>query len=281
MDFTNYAANLSANTLLENIMAVSGGSFSTHHHNHMSDIKNLSGEFSPDSAVASTSEDGDTHRLSSSQPSERPDSTETPINETTNNSSSHALLSTFNSFNNHSAAAAGLLMKLEAMNNVATAAAVSSSVEHQKLLDQKLLNAFRQSNSSSPTRSGNNSRSIRNPPYLVRRGGGQKVKPQTGKKQNSSDFIVSSPRSLSESSMNEQQQQQGQQLRKLDKESLEEFFSKEWANDEDMLFARLVVVRLKKFAAKERRGIRARISELIDEKEEEIEGGGGNKRHLP
>uniref|UniRef100_A0AC35GJW4 MADF domain-containing protein n=1 Tax=Panagrolaimus sp. PS1159 TaxID=55785 RepID=A0AC35GJW4_9BILA len=281
MDFTNYAANLSANTLLENIMAVSGGSFSTHH-NHMSDIKNLSGEFSPDSAVASTSEDGDTHRLSSSQPSERPDSTETPINETTNNSSSHALLSTFNSFNNHSAAAAGLLMKLEAMNNVATAAAVSSSVEHQKLLDQKLLNAFRQSNSSSPTRGGNNSRSIRNPPYLVRRGGGQKVKPQTGKKQNSSDFIVSSPRSLSESSMNEQQQQQqGQQLRKLDKESLEEFFSKEWANDEDMLFARLVVVRLKKFAAKERRGIRARISELIDEKEEEIEGGGGNKRHLP
>uniref|UniRef100_A0AC34EZR0 MADF domain-containing protein n=1 Tax=Panagrolaimus sp. ES5 TaxID=591445 RepID=A0AC34EZR0_9BILA len=270
MDFTNYAANLSANTLLENIMAVSGGSFTNHHHHQMSDIKNLSGEFSPDSAVASTSEDGD-HRLSSSQPSDRPDSTETAANETS--SSSHALLSSLNSFNNHTAA--GLLMKLEAMNNVAAVAAVSS--EHQKLLDQKLLNAFRQSNSSSPTRS--NSRT-RNPPYLVRRGGGLKVKQQssTGKnKQNSSDFLAASPRSLSESSMNEQT------LRKLDKECLEEFFSKEWANDEDMLFARLVVVRLKKFAAKERRGIRARISELIDEKEEEIEGGGGGslKRRSP
>ena len=41
MDLTNYAANLSANTLLENIMAVSGGSFAAHHHHQMSDSMKL------------------------------------------------------------------------------------------------------------------------------------------------------------------------------------------------------------------------------------------------
>uniref|UniRef100_A0AC34QHZ1 MADF domain-containing protein n=1 Tax=Panagrolaimus sp. JU765 TaxID=591449 RepID=A0AC34QHZ1_9BILA len=247
MDFSSYAG-LSANALLENIMAVSGP---FNHHHQLSDIKtssvNLPGEFSPDSAVASTSEDGD-NRVPSAN-ADRPDSNDGTTNE-------HNSL-----FSAYPTAAAGLLMKLEAINAAAQAAATG---EQKTPLDQKLLSAFRHSNSSSPPTRPNR---IRNPPYLVRRGGGLKVKPVTSKKPESSLFTsCPSPRTVSESSDSSRKQEKPRDA------ILEEFSGKEWANDEDMLFARLVVVRLKKFAAKERRGIRARISELIDEKEEEAEG---------
>ena len=191
----------------------------------------LSGEFSPDSAVASTSEDGD-NRVPSAN-TDRPDS-----DEGIQNSGDQSQL--FSSFTNP----AGFLMKLEAINAAAQAAV---SGDQKTILDQKLLSAFRTSNSSSPpTRQTR----VRNPPYLVRRGGGLKVKPPStlrGVPFPSS----SSPRSLSESSDSSRTMKT-----EKDRDSiLEEFLGKEWTNDEDMLFARLVVVRLKKFAAKERRGV--------------------------
>ncbi|KAE9551375.1 hypothetical protein FO519_005406 [Halicephalobus sp. NKZ332] len=246
IDFSNYS-NLNANALLENIMAASGP-----FGHQLNEIKTsnptLSGEFSPDSAVASTSEDGD-NRVPSAN-TDRPDS-----DEGIQNSSDQNQLFSFTN-------PAGFLMKLEAINAVAQAAV---SGDQKTILDQKLLSAFRNSNSSSPPARQTR---IRNPPYLVRRGGGLKVKPPSIPRGIPPFPSSSSPRSLSESS-------DSSRNLKLDKDRdsiLEEFLGKEWTNDEDMLFARLIVVRLKKFAAKERRGIRAKISELIDEKEEEVEG---------
>uniref|UniRef100_A0A7E4ZS99 MADF domain-containing protein n=1 Tax=Panagrellus redivivus TaxID=6233 RepID=A0A7E4ZS99_PANRE len=271
IDFSNYAA---ASTLFENIMAASGN------FGQLGDCKPtlLSGEFSPDSAVASTSEDGDHRNFQPSSSMERPDSGD-----------GGSLLNPYNP-------TAGLLVKLEAINAAAAAASNDSQ------LDAKLLNAIRGVTASSPPTMALRSSSLvsntsttsasasasastsrtRNPPYLVRRGGGLKVKPPSNNNKDLRKLVtpsrdnlgqVSPSRSVSESSTSDTSSTRNATMTNAQKiDAIEAAFAaKEWANDEDMLFARLVVVRLKKFASKERRGIRARISELIDEKEEEIE----------
>ncbi|KAI6242652.1 MADF domain-containing protein [Aphelenchoides fujianensis] len=124
----------------------------------------------------------------------------------------------------------------------------------------------------------------RNPPYLVRRGGGMKLKPDSGL--STPTTPVDRNRGLSAFRPLAKTMSVGgalnglaartpvQQPAACDRDAaslLEEWRAVEWSNDEDACFARLVVVRLRKFAAKEKRNIRARISDLLDQQEEAIE----------
>lgn len=95
----------------------------------------------------------------------------------------------------------------------------------------------------------------RNPPYLVRRGGGIKVKPPKTEESLSPKLANSSEKVPAPASQSHDISPKEIALN-LD----EEWQSREWTNDEDMLFARLIVVRLRKFNARDKRAVRVLTS---------------------
>jgi hypothetical protein len=108
----------------------------------------------------------------------------------------------------------------------------------------------------------------RNPPYLVRRGGGIKVKPDSNNvlsafkplaKTMSVGGLIPQLNSPGRTSL---QLTQSVGLASETKTGLEEWKGQEWSNDEDMLFARLIVLRLRKFSLKENRKVRLNVIKI-------------------
>lgn len=97
----------------------------------------------------------------------------------------------------------------------------------------------------------------RNPPYLVRRGGGIKIKQE---RVQDSAFSAFKPLAKTMSVGGLSQLNMGNVNTNIaDRENLNLDERGEWTTDEDVLFARLVAVRLKKFAAKDKRLVRKKI----------------------
>ncbi|KAI6186195.1 MADF domain-containing protein [Aphelenchoides besseyi] len=275
-DLQQYA---NANALLENIMAASSSAF------EQLQRQRETGEFSPDSAT--TSDDGDLIQstgiqlINSAESTAASDagSSASGTSDTTRqrNSSSPERQSgdeTISGIENQNLLepttldTAGLL----------SASALTASAENLSFVGSMIRNL---NASLLPTQQPlrPNTRQ-RNPPYLVRRGGGIKLKPADPNIQSTQSTPTDRTRGLSAfrplSKTMSVGGMNGNVLQQLNAERdvslmLDELKTAEWSNDEDACFARLVVVRLRKFAAKEKRTIRARISDLLDKQEEAID----------
>uniref|UniRef100_A0A914CPY0 MADF domain-containing protein n=1 Tax=Acrobeloides nanus TaxID=290746 RepID=A0A914CPY0_9BILA len=244
LDF-GFGSGISTNALLENIMAVSSKVFDQRK-------ENLNAEFSPDSAIASTSDDGEPQSHSNDARSPNLDDTGSDCG--------------FGSAFNRSVKSDN--SEQNEMNDMPGTSKVS--ITEGSLIDHKMLSSqlFEMANASvnEEGASGSNpfnsrllhSRSrIRshNPPYLVRRGGGIKVKP-IQKIDEMSLSICKIPANVTEKPIATVQAYADSNT--PHKESSgnilgDEWQTREWANDEDMLFARLIVIRLRKFNGRDKR----------------------------
>lgn len=104
----------------------------------------------------------------------------------------------------------------------------------------------------------------RNPPYLVRRGGGIKVKAESGVERPVLSAFKPLAKTMSvgglmtqiNNSSNRANLQLTQSVGLATDSKLDEWQTQEWSNDEDMLFAKLIVLRLKKFPSKDNRKVK-------------------------
>ncbi|KAI6183952.1 MADF domain-containing protein [Aphelenchoides bicaudatus] len=242
-DFT-YSQTLNANTLLENIMAASSSAF------EQLQRQRESGKFSPDSAVASN-EDGET------------------------------------SHNN------GLLNSSASTSGSEAGSSNGSDTEtklHQDSLSPERRSSAAQSDTTSWARwfrglsaaaQQQKAAKQRNPPYLVRRGGGMRVKPENGVerpnvlsafKPLAKTMSVGGLMSLSNSSTTSTRPNLHlTQSVGLERDNKSSFEYQAQELDEDMLFARLIVLKLKKLSSREKRTISSQIFDLLNAKEEQIE----------
>ncbi|KAI1720142.1 alcohol dehydrogenase transcription factor myb/SANT-like domain-containing protein [Ditylenchus destructor] len=344
-----YPSNLSTNLLLENLMAVTSNMLGNRQYGHSQSQRSLSesnaaAEYSPDSAIASTSDDGDiAAQFNGSLPTAsslpkvsscvKPTRTtlSPPINDSEENITNYN-----NNMEKCSEIDASLHdsqqheMEAKESNNTSPFQQHESTPENQP--DQKPLSADHSINS--PCSPANTSfegslpgigefkaglrqtrTRLRNPPYLVRRGGSVKVKSPNQPINSEPSLTLShsnntvakqlkalkkslsitstpgigtatasiTPSPLGMSSIDGQSLGLMNQLQTLAGSAVFGMDHSDWLGspkhggkdvewDEDLLFARLIVVRLRKFSTKDRRTIRAKINEWIDEKEEELEG---------
>lgn len=312
--FTN---EISTNMLLENIMAASSSAFNNSILQASNRGRDQLDSFSPDSAIASTSEDGDAHPTASS--SDAPASEANPGKRSDENRCHHSpgrvevdaakcdRSADVQSCGNDDGVSS-LNESVPSSNSSQVSATENTPVEHGNASTNEDICDNNNAASPSPAFDLNLALArnlsqwssgrprFRNPPYLVRRGGGIKVKQPSAL---SSGPLNSSLKPLGKTlsvggipfggafhantSIGSPQPTDCRQVTSSSNASASspalpttsssssDWLSGDASNDEDALFARLVVVRLKKFTGKDKRAIRARISELIDEKEEELE----------
>uniref|UniRef100_A0A915DLT1 Transcription factor BTF3 n=1 Tax=Ditylenchus dipsaci TaxID=166011 RepID=A0A915DLT1_9BILA len=334
-----YPSSMSTNVLLENLMAVTSNIFGQNKAKNMrarSDAsENTVAEYSPDSAIASTSDDGDIN-------AHLPTASSLPR---ISNLSAANLLGNFHAGllenvrqkrlsdstcdkdeEENVSDADGQQIKQTDEQHLASENRRSSPTDHQSI--DKLLNpehfadsASNRTESESCTPSNNNftlsdelkafkgngpRNKIRNPPYLVRRGGVSKSRTAHRSVKVSLNMashlltrlllqICNNSAGNTPTNAPNPLSFEGGQFSLMsqfpnftapnfgldsvewmncpkDSKAKDDATNTDWVNDEDLLFARLIVVRLKKFSTKDRRSIRAKINEWIDEKEEELEG---------
>ncbi|CAD5215139.1 unnamed protein product [Bursaphelenchus xylophilus] len=256
-----YPNAVSTDTLLQNIMAASSSAFEQLQRHREE------GEFSPDSAIASTSEDGDHQGPLNVQPSSSTTASEagsSASSQIRNQSASPEHEQPVKSDESSSNSESGQSVEqLTLDTSLLAMPGLTNPDGSLSFMGSVLRNLSASVNSQSqPVRT--NSRN-RNPPYLVRRGGGIKIKQERpsgdarGFKPLVKTMSVGGNHASNLLNLNGTPEKEGDDR------------LPEWTTDEDVLFARLVAVRLKKFGAKDKRIIRSRISEFMDEKEEQIE----------
>ncbi|CAD5210341.1 unnamed protein product [Bursaphelenchus okinawaensis] len=256
----SYQHTVNTDSLLQNIMAASSTAFE-----HLQ--RRDDGEYSPpDSAVASTSEDGDVHinvQPSSTTASEAGSSASSHVRNQSASPEheSQPIKSDESSSNSESGQSVEQLTLDTSLLSMPGLTNPDGSLSFMGSVLRNLSATVSNNPSQTPRANSRN----RNPPYLVRRGGGIKIKQERTAEVRGFKPLAKTM------SVGVNQATNLLNLNGISDKDLADERLPEWTTDEDVLFARLVAVRLKKFGAKDKRIIRSRISEFMDEKEEQIE----------